>query len=114
MWAAFTMIDRADGGAHANYYMPRLQTWVDEDVFVTLDPPPGVIDDDQVVGTRRWRHLIYDRAQMERGRRCAAMQGVRRTWYCGNHVVGPPSHELAWIAGDLVARDLARALPGDS
>jgi uncharacterized protein len=109
LWASFCLVRREDGGSHLTYNMRALQSWIEDPVFCTIDPPEGLISEEDRFLSVSWRHLVFDVAHQLRLREYPALQGRRRTWYCGAYLVGPASHENAWVSGLDVAAALGRA-----
>lgn len=87
------------------YWMNLLQNLPPErDVFVTLNPtrPP---DPGSVFAEFDYEHPIFDPAAMAAQRNLSAIQGQRRTWFCGAHC-GYGFHEDGLSAGLAVAEAL--------
>ena len=74
-----------DRGASVTYWMNRLQNLEPAPpLFVSLNPLREP-DPRKVHGEWRYEHPIFDRAAIAAQGRLAALQGARRTWYCGSY-----------------------------
>jgi predicted NAD/FAD-binding protein len=80
--------------------------------FVTWDAPRGAIDPAKCVSELALDHIVYStRWAQILAEQVPAIQGVQRTWFCGGHSVGFPSHEGALVSGLAVACALGASYP---
>ncbi|HYK05924.1 MAG TPA: FAD-dependent oxidoreductase [Thermoanaerobaculia bacterium] len=96
LWSAFVYArDEQTRSEWFTYWLRPLQPWIDEDLFLTVDPP--AIPEAPI---RRivWNHFLYDNDADLRVPHFAALQGQRHTWYCGEYTTGP-GHEAAFVSG---------------
>lgn len=83
--------------------------------FVTWDAPTGAIDSRCIVKTMSMEHIVYSTGWSTHvAERFQSIQGVRRTWFCGGHSAGFPSHEGALLSGLAVAHALGAPYPFQS
>ena len=94
-----------------HYLINRLQPlpWA-RPVIVSLNPARP-IDERQVHQRISYSHPVFDLAAIEAQRRVPALQGRRRTWFCGAWC-GYGFHEDGLRAGTDAADSLRRALAG--
>jgi len=108
-WSSWNYQARADGDATAEvsltYWMNRLQNLDPAcPLFVSvnpLKPPPEA----SVLGRYSYLHPLFDRATDAAQPGLAALQGRRRTWFCGSYF-GYGFHEDAFESGLEVAEAL--------
>ena len=87
------------------YWMNSLQSLpTRDDVFVTLNPPPGREIDD-VLYKCDYTHPIFDTGALKAQQSLWSLQGVNRTWFCGAHF-GAGFHEDGLQSGLAVAEQL--------
>jgi predicted NAD/FAD-binding protein len=114
-WAADTYVttETAPPYQHgwASYYMPAVQPWVQDDIFVTISPPDGLIDSAKIIEERHWRHLVADSVQLLRAMELHRIQGKRRTWFCGEYAGMYGGHESSIVTGLAVATALGAPYP---
>ncbi len=85
-WAAWNY--RSDGTAaeaalSVTYWMNRLQgIRADRPLFVTLNPSSPIAAEDTFL-TQEFSHPVFDHGALAAQPRLAALQGERRTWFCG-------------------------------
>jgi len=97
---------------YSTYNLRRIQSWLDSDVFATLNPPEGLIDPDKIYHTQTgWKHLVGDALQALRAGEMHRIQGKRRTWFCGTHIADAAWHEGALCTGLAVAAALGGSYP---
>ncbi|CAN7275558.1 FAD-dependent oxidoreductase [Trinickia sp. LjRoot230] len=83
--------------------------------FVTWDAPLGAIDPQCIVQRLSMEHIVYSTAWAKHvNERFPPVQGVRRTWFCGGHAAGLPTHEGALLSGLAVAHALGAPYPFQS
>lgn len=114
-WAAWNYERAADpgrdqAGVCLHYLLNRLQPlpW-QQPVMVSLNPVRP-IDEGQVHARIEYSHPVFDLAAIEAQGRVAAVQGQRRTWFCGAWC-GYGFHEDGLRSGLDAADDLLHALP---
>ncbi len=96
----------------SSYNLRRIQSWLEFDVFATLNPPEGLIDPARIQHTQtNWKHLVGDALQALRAAEMHRIQGKRRTWFCGTHVSDAAWHEGALCTGLGVAAALGAGYP---
>ncbi len=93
---------------HLNGIQPRIPPEVD--VFMTVNPPDGLIDPDCVFADVVWKHLIFDAAQALRTLSFHEIQGHNRTWFCGEHTASL-GHEGSFVSGLAVAKAIGADYP---
>ena len=81
-----------------------------EDLFVTCNPPEGLIEPAKVVKTMRWQHLVCDGVHPVRSAELHRIQGKRRTYFCGEYA-GLFGHEMAFTSGLAVGKALGGEFP---
>lgn len=113
-WASWNYLaqtgDDANAPAAVTYWMNRLQSLHGRpDVFVSLNPTVEPRED--LVEREFWYdHPQFDRSALEAQRRLPAVQGIKRTWFCGSYH-GHGFHEDAFSAGLSVAAALGAPAP---
>jgi predicted NAD/FAD-binding protein len=107
-WASWNHIgDRArpDAACAVTYWMNRLQGLPEErPLFVTLNPP-DTLRADTVLHEEIYEHPLFDAAALAAQERLWALQGARRSWFCGAYF-GSGFHEDGLQAGLAVAEEL--------
>ncbi len=101
-WNALGAREAQAQPASVTYWMNRLQGFASpEPLFVTLNPsrPPRA---GRLIHTESYAHPLFDAAAMRAQRRLWALQGKRRTWFCGCYF-GAGFHEDGLQAGLAVA-----------
>lgn len=106
VWSSWNYVrdaGAADAAATLSYHMNRLQRLrAERDYFVTLNRcaafPAG-----SVVAEMNYEHPTYSREALAAQQELPALNGVRRTWFCGSYF-GYGFHEDAVRAGVQVAR----------
>lgn len=112
-WASWNYLGRQGAGRDRDvavtYWLNRLQGFGGGDLFVSLNPlaPP---DPTTVQGRFQYDHPILDGAAVAAQTRLGAIQGRRRTWFCGSYC-GHGFHEDAVEAGFGVAEALDAPVP---
>jgi hypothetical protein len=100
LWSAFVYArDEQTRHEWFTYWLRLLQPWLEEDLFLTVDPP---VIPEAPIRKIVWRHFLYDNAAALRVPHFAALQGRRHTWYCGEYAAGP-GHEAALVSGLMAA-----------
>lgn len=113
-WAAWNYV-AGDGGPDArpvsvSYYINMLQPLTfRRPVIVTLNPTHAPRED-QVIERFDYAHPIFDSAAVEAQGELAAIQGRRRTWFCGAWT-GYGFHEDGLKSGIAVANALGVKAP---
>jgi predicted NAD/FAD-binding protein len=111
VWSSWNFLARttADAGPDAEppqvtYWMNRLQSLPGPDLFVTLnpvrEPAPGLVH-----RTQNFAHPVFDLPALAAQKQIWALQGSRRTWFCGAYL-GAGFHEDGIQAGLAVAEQL--------
>ena len=114
-WAAWNYERAADSGREQagvclHYLLNRLQPLpLTKPVMVSLNPVRP-IDDSQVHARMEYSHPVFDLAAIEAQSQVGALQGQRRTWFCGAWC-GYGFHEDGLRSGLEVADKLLNALP---
>ncbi len=113
-WSSWNYLHASDSQAAqplcVSYWMNRLQPLATSTpIFVTLNPgaPPAA---DKVHGCYSYQHPVFSRETTAAQSRSAAIQGRRRTWWCGSYF-GHGFHEDALQSGLWVAEQLGAARP---
>lgn len=110
VWSSWNFISDAkaeDGAPCVTYWMNPLQGLNSrKPLFVTLNP---LIEPDEVLHEEIYEHPLIDRAALLSQERLWALQGSRRTWYCGAYF-GSGFHEDGLQAGLAVAEMLGGRL----
>jgi uncharacterized protein len=114
-WTTFSYIVHRDRGKRQPYYVyhlnkiePRLPS--DIDVFTTVNPPDGLIDEGEIIGEVSWKHVVFDAAQALRTMWFHEIQGRNRTWFCGEHTASL-GHEGSFVSGLAVAKAIGADFP---
>jgi len=105
VWSSWNYLAEQGGSAAppcVSYWMNRLQNLPGPDLFVTLNPRR---EPDRILAERAFEHPIFDSLSLRAQRDIWALQGSRRTWYCGAHL-GNGFHEDGLQAGLAVAERL--------
>lgn len=106
VWSSWNFISDAteeNGAPCVTYWMNPLQGLTSrKPLFVTLNP---LIEPDAVLHQEIYEHPLFDRSAIEAQERLWALQGSRRTWYCGSYF-GSGFHEDGLQAGLAVAEML--------
>jgi predicted NAD/FAD-binding protein len=114
MWASWNYLAQDERTKSArvsvSYWMNRLQNLpLSEPVIVSLNPlsrPPA----DRVFAEVVYRHPQFDQLAIEAQTVLPAIQGAKRSWFCGSYC-GYGFHEDAVQAGFAVAAALGAAAP---
>jgi len=108
LWSSWNYLktgDGEDGSLCVTYWMNRLQNLESEtNLFVTLNPP-GEIHPKAVEAVCDYDHPVFDAAAVAGQQNLWALQGTRRTWYCGSYF-GFGFHEDGTQSGLAVAEQL--------
>jgi len=112
-WASWVYTSNghvADPGITVSYWMNRLQN-IDPNypLFVSLNPSRD-IPEHLVFDRHEFDHPLFDSAAMAAQPRVQALQGARRTWFCGAHL-RHGFHEDGLSSAVTVARLLGSAIP---
>lgn len=103
-----TSVDEAR--VSVTYWMNRLQNLQSaRDTFVTLNPLREP-DENSTIATFDYDHPQFDHAAIVAQKRLGAMQGTRRTWFCGSYC-GYGFHEDGLASGLAVAEALGARRP---
>ncbi|MFC5420770.1 NAD(P)/FAD-dependent oxidoreductase [Bosea eneae] len=107
-WASWNHIGergRPDAACAVTYWMNRLQGLSGtRPFFVTLNPP-ATLRQEAILHEEVYEHPIFDRAALAAQERLWALQGARRSWFCGAYF-GSGFHEDGLQAGLAVAEAL--------
>lgn len=105
-WCSWNHIGRraAPGEGCVTYWMNRLQSLDAPDLFVTLNPTKPVAAE-HLIRTDVYDHPLFDGGAVAAQSELWALQGVRRTWFCGSYF-GHGFHEDALQSGLAVAEQL--------
>jgi uncharacterized protein len=110
VWCSWNYLDAAlgdgsAGGPGVTYWMNRLQgLQTEQPLFVSLNPPRAP-DPSRVLHTEVYAHPMLNAAAANAQRSLWALQGIRRTWFCGAWF-GAGFHEDGLQAGLAVAEQL--------
>jgi predicted NAD/FAD-binding protein len=108
LWSSWNYLGAAhetDTSMSVTYWMNALQPLqTTQDLFVTLNPRLPVRPD-RKIATIAYRHPVFDRCAMAAQRELWALQGRRRTWFCGSYF-GYGFHEDGLQSGLAVAEDV--------
>jgi len=106
VWSSWNFISDAkeeNGAPCVTYWMTPLQGLTSrKPLFVTLNP---LVEPDAVLHQEIYDHPLFDRAAITAQEGLWALQGSRRTWYCGSYF-GSGFHEDGLQAGLAVAEML--------
>nr|WP_047576777.1 FAD-dependent oxidoreductase [Methylobacterium sp. ZNC0032] len=108
-WASWNHIGeraRPEAACAVTYWMNRLQGLPEgeQPFFVTLNPPE-TLRADTILYEEVYEHPLFDAAALDAQERLWALQGERRSWYCGAYF-GSGFHEDGLQAGLAVAEAL--------
>ncbi len=106
-WGAWNHIGRRDDpqAGCVTYWMSRLQHLTGApELFVTLNPSRPVAPE-AVIHTDIYDHPLFDGAALAAQEELWALQGVRRTWFCGSYF-GHGFHEDGLQSGLAAAEQL--------
>ncbi len=107
-WASWNHIgerDKPDAACAVTYWMNRLQDLPGtRPFFVTLNPP-ATLRHDTILHEEIYEHPIFDQAALAAQEQLWALQGARRSWFCGAYF-GSGFHEDGLQAGLAVAEAL--------
>ncbi|MGO4736824.1 NAD(P)/FAD-dependent oxidoreductase [Bosea sp. 2KB_26] len=110
-WASWNHLgdrSRPEETCTVTYWMNRLQGLPDDHpVFVTLNPP-DTLDAGSILHEETYEHPLFDAAALAAQTRLWALQGQRRSWFCGAYF-GAGFHEDGLQAGLAVAESLSTA-----
>ncbi|MGP1396527.1 MAG: NAD(P)/FAD-dependent oxidoreductase [Inquilinaceae bacterium] len=112
-WASWNYLADRRGAEQTSvsltYWMNRLQNLPGPPLLVSLNPLTAP-DPDRLFGTFAYRHPLFDAAALDAQARIGALQGRRRTWFCGSYC-GYGFHEDGLSAGLAVAEALGGNRP---
>ena len=107
-WASWNHIGeraRPDAACAVTYWMNRLHGVPEKRaLFVTLNPPE-TLRAETILHEEVYEHPLFDAAALAAQNRLWALQGMRRSWFCGAYF-GSGFHEDGLQAGLAVAEDL--------
>jgi len=107
-WASWNHIGeraRPDAACAVTYWMNRLHGLPEtKPLFVTLNPPDS-LRPEAILHEEVYEHPLFDAAALAAQDRLWALQGMRRSWFCGAYF-GSGFHEDGLQAGLAVAEDL--------
>lgn len=108
-WCSWNYVEQENDDkarVSVSYWMNKLQNLkTDNDYFVSLNP--GISPDpDKVVRASDYEHPIFNAHTWQSQQSLWALQGVRRTWFCGSYF-GAGFHEDAVQAGFAAAESIA-------
>lgn len=107
-WASWNHLGergRPDAACAVTYWMNRLQNLPGQQpFFVTLNPPDS-LRAEAVFHEEIYEHPIFDQAALAAQQELWALQGARRSWFCGAYF-GSGFHEDGLQAGLAVAEML--------
>ena len=108
LWSSWNYLKTGEGedaSLCVTYWMNRLQNLTARtNLFVTLNPP-GEIHPKAVEAVYDYDHPVFDAAAIAAQHNLWALQGIRRTWYCGSYF-GFGFHEDGAQSGLAVAEQL--------
>jgi uncharacterized protein len=110
VWSSWNYLDSGagdgiTGGPGVTYWMNRLQgLQTEQPLFVSLNPPRAP-DPSRILHSEIYAHPMLNAAAADAQRNLWALQGVRRTWFCGAWF-GAGFHEDGLQAGLAVAEQL--------
>lgn len=87
------------------YYMNRLQRLSSDRRYCVTVNPQRPIDGSAIERRIEYDHPLYTRSSVQAQRRLPALNGVRRTWYCGAYF-GYGFHEDGLVSAITVAEQL--------
>ena len=104
-WNHLGDLSRPDAACAVTYWMNRLQGLPHErPFFVTLNPPDR-LRADSILHEEIYEHPLFDAAALAAQERLWALQGARRSWFCGAYF-GSGFHEDGLQAGLAVGEAL--------
>jgi predicted NAD/FAD-binding protein len=118
-WGAYNYVvahEQSSGARPAvTLYCNRLQNLSASipDVFVTMNPSEEP-DTTKIIFDRLFAHPVIGDGNDAAAQRLDAMQGKRRTWYCGGYLREPFVHAQAYRCGVETAERLAEAVADES
>jgi len=100
----------ADPGITASYWMNRLQG-IDENLplFVSLNPKQEIAEN-LIFDQFEFEHPVFDKAVLDAQLKVQALQGIRKTWFCGAHL-GHGFHEDGFSSAVTVAALMGSSTP---
>jgi predicted NAD/FAD-binding protein len=108
LWSSWNFLKQkkgAEDGLCVTYWMNRLQNLqTDTNLFVTLNPF-GEIHPKAIEAEFEYEHPVFDAAAIEAQKNLWAIQGKRRSWFCGSYF-GYGFHEDGLKSGLAVAEQL--------
>lgn len=115
LWGAWNYFGRrhandATGDLCVSYWMNRLQGFETKRPLIVTLNPNRAIGAGHEIDRATFEHPIFDHAALEAQRQIWAIQGMRKTWYCGAHL-GAGFHEDGLQAGLAVAEMLGAERP---
>jgi predicted NAD/FAD-binding protein len=93
------------------YYLPQIQPWISNDVFATYDAPEGLIAEDRILKRLRWKHLMLSTEQALAAGEMHRIQGVNRTWFCGEYTSAGYGHDFSFNSGLAIGKALGGEYP---
>jgi predicted NAD/FAD-binding protein len=110
LWSSWNYLKRRTGvedGLCVTYWMNRLQNLKTQtDLFLTLNPA-GEIHPKAIDAVFDYDHPVFSASAMEAQKSLWAIQGNRRTWFCGSYF-GYGFHEDGAQSGLAVAEQLGQ------
>jgi len=107
-WASWNHLghrDRPGEACAVTYWMNRLQGLPEERPFFLTLNPPDTLRGETVLHEQTYEHPVFDAAALAAQADLWALQGMRRSWFCGAHF-GAGFHEDGLQAGLAVAEAL--------
>lgn len=83
VWSSWNVMrdkDAPNSPVCITYWMNRLQPWVKDPAFVTLNP---LVPPDEVHVTRQYRHPVFGAQSVAAQKQLASIQGANQAWFGG-------------------------------
>jgi len=110
LWSSWNYLKRRDGfedSLNVTYWMNRLQNLKTQtDLFLTLNPA-GTIHPKAIEVAFTYHHPVFSASAIAAQKSLWALQGARRTWFCGSYF-GYGFHEDGAQSGLAVAEQLGQ------
>ena len=96
---------------YIHYYLNIVQNHLDQDTFISINPPHELIDPLRIIDVTDWYSLKWNYSQQKCAREFYNIQGQRRIWFCGEHTAPFLGHEGSLVTGLVIGKRLGGMYP---
>ena len=115
MWSVYNYIrfinNNKPGAMVIHYYLNAIQEGLDTDMFLSINPTPGMINPSLIIDEISWINLRWNSLQAQVSSQFHKIQGKKRTWFCGEHTSPILGHEASFVTGLAIGKRLGGEVP---